>query len=46
LMWEGESYLLLEPTGPGQFAMGQIASTSKMLIDSKQLNVQPVQARE
>ena len=46
LMWEGESYLLLEPTGPGQFAMGQIASTSKTLIDSKQLNVQPVQARE
>ena len=46
LMWEGESYLLLEPTGPGQFAMGQIASTSKTLIDSKQLNVQPVQAKE
>ena len=46
LMWEGESYLLLEPTGPGQFAMGQIASTSKTLVDSKQLSVQPVQARE
>ncbi|WP_314927967.1 transglutaminase domain-containing protein [Aeromonas piscicola] len=46
LSWEGETYLLMEPTGPGQFAMGRIASTSQMLVDSKQLSVQPVQARE
>ncbi|MGX5836213.1 transglutaminase domain-containing protein [Aeromonas piscicola] len=46
LSWEGETYLLMEPTGPGQFAMGRIASTSQTLVDSKQLSVQPVQARE
>jgi hypothetical protein len=46
LSWEGETYLLMEPTGPGQFAMGRIASTSQTLIDSKQLSVQPVQARQ
>ncbi|MGY3896715.1 transglutaminase domain-containing protein [Aeromonas enterica] len=44
LSWEGETYLLMEPTGPGQFAMGQIASTSQTLVDSKQLSVQPVRA--
>ncbi|CAM4169880.1 transglutaminase domain-containing protein [Aeromonas bestiarum] len=46
LSWEGETYLLMEPTGPGQFAMGRIASTSQTLVDSKQLGVQPVQARQ
>ncbi|MDM5130708.1 transglutaminase-like domain-containing protein [Aeromonas piscicola] len=46
LSWEGETYLLMEPTGPGQFAMGRIASTSQTLVDSKQLSVQPVQARQ
>ncbi|OCA60345.1 hypothetical protein A9R10_17110 [Aeromonas piscicola] len=46
LSWEGETYLLMEPTGPGQFAMGRIASTSQTLVDSKQLSVQPVQSRE
>ncbi|HEH9404579.1 transglutaminase domain-containing protein [Aeromonas bestiarum] len=44
LSWEGETYLLMEPTGPGQFAMGRIASTSQTLVDSKQLSVQPVRA--
>ncbi|WDL83369.1 transglutaminase domain-containing protein [Aeromonas bestiarum] len=46
LSWEGETYLLMEPTGPGQFAMGRIASTSQTLVDSKQLSVQQVQARQ
>ena len=41
---EGETYLLMEPTGPAQLAMGQLAPTSKTLIDSKQLSVQPVRA--
>ena len=41
---EGETYLLMEPTGPTQLAMGQLAPTSKTLIDSKQLSVQPVRA--
>lgn len=44
LSWQGESYLLLEPTGPAQLPMGQLAPTSKMLVDSKQLSVQPVLA--
>lgn len=41
---EGETYLLMEPTGPAQLAMGQLAPTSKTLIDSQQLSVQPVRA--
>ena len=44
LSWEGETYLLMEPTGPAQLAMGQLAPTSKTFIDSKQLSVQPVRA--
>lgn len=44
LSWQGESYLLLEPTGPAQLPMGQLAPTSKTLVDSKQLSVQPVLA--
>ena len=43
LTWEGQTYLLMEPTGPAQLPMGQIASTSKTLVDSKQWNIQPVQ---
>ena len=39
-----EAYLLLEPTGPAQLPMGQLAATSKTLVDSKQLSVQPVLA--
>ncbi|MBV7597299.1 transglutaminase domain-containing protein [Aeromonas sp. sia0103] len=46
LAWEGQTYLLLEPTGPAQLPMGQIASTSKTLVDSKQWKVQPVQVRD
>ena len=44
LSWQGETYLLLEPTGPAQLPMGQLAPTSKTLVDSKQLSVQPVLA--
>ncbi|NEX90871.1 transglutaminase domain-containing protein [Aeromonas rivipollensis] len=44
LSWQGESYLLLEPTGPAQLPMGQLAPTSKTLVDSKQLSIQPVLA--
>ncbi|MFB2863940.1 transglutaminase domain-containing protein [Aeromonas sp. MdU4] len=43
--WQGQSYLLLEPTGPATLPAGQIASTSKTLVDSKQLSVQPVQGK-
>ena len=39
----GETYLLMEPTGPAQLPMGQLAPTSKTLVDSGQLSVQPVQ---
>lgn len=46
LSWQGERYLLMEPTGPAQFPVGQIAPTSKTLIDSRQVSVQPVQAGE
>ncbi|WP_429157012.1 transglutaminase domain-containing protein [Aeromonas veronii] len=45
LNWQGQSYLLLEPTGPATLPAGQIASTSKTLVDSKQLSVQPVQEK-
>lgn len=38
-----ETYLLMEPTGPAQLPMGQLAPTSKTLVDSGQLSVQPVQ---
>ena len=40
-----EAILLLEPTGPATLPAGQIASTSKTLVDSKQLSVQPVQEK-
>lgn len=43
LTWEGQTYLLMEPTGPAQLPMGQIASTSRTLVDSKQWRAQPVQ---
>ncbi|QSR49744.1 transglutaminase domain-containing protein [Aeromonas veronii] len=45
LNWQGQNYLLLEPTGPATLPAGQIASTSKTLVDSKQLSVQPVQEK-
>lgn len=44
LEWQGQTYLLMEPTGPAQLPAGQLAPTSKTLIDSRQLSVQPVQA--
>lgn len=44
ISWQGQNYLLLEPTGPAELPPGQIAPTSKTLIDSGQLSVQPVQA--
>lgn len=46
LNWQGQNYLLLEPTGPATLPAGQIASTSKTLVDSRQLRVQPVQGKE
>lgn len=46
LSWEGQSYLLMEPTGPAQLPMGQLAPTSKTLIDSRQWSLQPVQASQ
>lgn len=46
LSWEGLRYLLMEPTGPAQLPPGQLALTSKTLIDSRQLSVQPVQASQ
>ena len=46
ISWQGQSYLLLEPTGPATLPAGQIASTSKTLVDSKQISVQPVQANK
>ncbi|QWL68466.1 transglutaminase domain-containing protein [Aeromonas jandaei] len=45
ISWQGQSYLLLEPTGPAALPAGQIASTSKTLVDGKQLSVQPVQPK-
>ena len=36
----------MEPTGPAQLPMGQLAPTSKTLVDSGQLSVQPVQDEE
>ncbi|WP_349921128.1 transglutaminase domain-containing protein [Aeromonas veronii] len=44
LSWEGQTYLLMEPTGPAQLPMGQLAPTSKTLVDSRQLSVQAVRA--
>lgn len=46
LSWEGQNYLLMEPTGPAQLPMGQLAPTSKTLIDSRQWSLQPVQASQ
>ncbi|MGY6038374.1 transglutaminase domain-containing protein [Aeromonas sp. AE23HZ002T15] len=46
LNWEGQTYLLMEPTGPAQLPMGQLAPTSRTLVDSRQLSVQPVLASQ
>ena len=46
LSWEGETYLLMEPTGPATLPPGQLAPSSKILVDSGQLSVQPVRTEE
>lgn len=46
LSHEGETYLLMEPTGPAQLPMGQLAPASRVLVDSRQLSVQSVLASQ
>ncbi|MFM4705466.1 transglutaminase domain-containing protein [Aeromonas bivalvium] len=46
LNWEGETYLLLEPTGPATLPPGQLAPSSRVLVESGQLSVQPVRPEE
>ena len=46
LSWEGETYLLLEPTGPATLPPGQLAPSSRVLVESGQLSVQPVRTEE
>ena len=46
LSHEGETYLLMEPTGPAQLPIGQLAPASRVLVDSRQLSVQPVLASQ
>ncbi|WP_425592342.1 transglutaminase domain-containing protein [Aeromonas taiwanensis] len=43
---DGETYLLMEPTGPAQLPLGQLAPASRVLVDSGQLSVQPVLANQ
>ncbi|MHA7002816.1 transglutaminase domain-containing protein [Aeromonas schubertii] len=44
LEWEGENYLLMEPTGPAELPIGQLARTSQVMVESGQFRAQPVQA--
>lgn len=46
LMWEGQRYLLMEPTGPAELPPGQLATSSKVLVDSGQLSIQAVRTEE
>lgn len=46
LMWEGQRYLLMEPTGPAELPPGQLAASSKTLVDSGQLSIQAVRSEE
>lgn len=43
LEWEGKTYLLMEPTGPAELPLGKLDRTSAVMVDSKQLQAQPVE---
>jgi hypothetical protein len=39
LNYDGTSYVLLEPTGPAQFSVGEVANTTKLSIRNRQFDL-------